>query len=155
MKIRSKSYMKVLALFVAVSFMTACSSGGGGGDSPVDPTVCDNIVGTYSVVETVGSNTCGEPVGSTWDSYTVSITQDGCRLSVENLTDGGTSSGTINVSTVTIDAPPSYPYAGGTVTNGTITMTSYESYATGGYNASWTGPSPSCTASISITSTKQ
>ncbi|NOY44626.1 MAG: hypothetical protein GXP50_04120 [Deltaproteobacteria bacterium] len=109
-------------------------SGDGGSEGSVDGTTGDvaDVSGSWTVHETVDGSDCGE--GTTSDSYTIAVTQNGTQLAV--TAQGNTFAGTVSGNTLSWTG--SYPEEGGTTTITSLHLTLDAAGTSGGGTVSWT-----------------
>jgi len=109
-------------------------TGGGGGSDGGGGTTGDvpDVSGSWTVDETVDGSDCGE--GTTTDSYTIAVTQNGTQLTVTS--EGDTFTGTLSGNTLSWTG--SYAEDGGTTTITTLSITLDASGNNGSGTAAWT-----------------
>ncbi len=112
----------------------------------VDATAPVNAAGTWSIIDTNDSNTCGDPTGVP-EMYDITVTQNGVSITV--ATPVGTFSGTVNGNSVSWSG--SYPENGGTTTITSLMATVLGDSLSGSTSWSWTDGVDSCSGSNSFT----
>ena len=143
-------YARLLGTGMLSLLFAACSTGGGGGDGDPDPPIAD-ISGTWSITETMGSNTCGEVPGSQ-NTYSITVTVSGNSVTV--VTPAGTFTGTIDGDQ--LEWTGSYPDDGGTTTINSmdLTVSANGSSVSGTTSWSWTDGTESCSGTTTVNGTR-
>ncbi|HEX7125901.1 MAG TPA: hypothetical protein VF406_08985 [Thermodesulfobacteriota bacterium] len=145
----------VLVVMAAMLGLSGCGGGGGGGGGPSGPPA--DVQGIWTITETMGNNTCGEPVGAK-DVYDVSVVQaPGASTFELTVLDAagdpldGPFIGSINGNTISWTG--SFDEDGGTTT-AQITGTVNGNSLSGSSNWSWTDGDDSCSGTTSFTGTR-
>lgn len=143
---------KILGLVILMAAVSFAGCGGGGGTTPLPPTV--DLTGTWQVTEEITSAQGCDVVGevSTW---TAEVVQSGNNITV-TITAGDNVGATFTgiISGNTINWTGSYPTAGGTtnVTGSNVTAT--DTTLSGTANWTWSDGYDSCSGQTSVTGTK-
>ncbi len=146
--VRRDKRISLIAVLLTALFVVSCSGGGGGGG---DPVTCVDIAGVWTSSENVTSNSCGGSSSPSVNTYT--ITQNACSVSATSA-NGGSYTGTVNGSTVSLSG--SHPQYTGTVTVTPMTLTVSADGNSMSGTADWTltDTGVNCTGTSSITAAK-
>jgi hypothetical protein len=112
---------------------------------------CQNVAGTWSVTEINDESNCGGGSAET-EQMTYSVSQNGCNISVTNLTYGvGPFSGTVDGNHISWSG--SYPEDGGTTT-ANISLNISGNSLSGSATWTWSGPGGPCSGSTRISGSR-
>ncbi len=112
---------------------------------------CQNVAGTWSVTEISDERNCGGGSAET-EHMTYSISQDGCNISVTNVTYGvGPFTGTVNGNHISWSG--SFPEEGGTTAANTSLNISCSSLS-GSASWTWSGFGEVCSGTTQISGTR-
>jgi hypothetical protein len=150
----SNKFLRFLVLSAFVATLAACGGGGDGddGDGGSGGGGSVDVSGTWTITETMGSNTCGDPVGASF-FYTLTATLSGNSLTVQ-VQDGRVFNGTVDGDRVQWSG--SYAEDGGTTTIDELNVTvSSDGNSLSGSNAwSWAGGGGTCSGTTSVSGTR-
>ena len=110
-----------------------------------------DLTGTWTITETSGANTCGDPVGATY-VYPITVTGNGNNLTI--VESGNTTNWTVTGTSILWTG--SFPEQGGTltITSTSITATNANHFS-GTIHWSWTDGIYPCSGTNSVSGVKQ